>query len=70
MKMKNCICRYNYTKKGQNNVMNRIIIEHPTNRGIAQPGNVVNTPPPPQGMAPQQNIPDNINLYSLQQGRT
>jgi hypothetical protein len=62
--MKNCICRYNYTKKGQNNVMNRIIIDHPTNRGIAQPGNVMPVDPPPQGLAPPQNIPEGHSLYS------
>lgn len=62
--MKNCICRYNYSKKGQNNVMNRIIFEQTTNRGIAQPGNVNPVEPPPQEVAPQQNIPEGNNLYS------
>ncbi|MDR1818727.1 MAG: hypothetical protein LBR15_00575 [Methanobrevibacter sp.] len=44
--------------------MNRIIFEQTTNRGIAQPGNVNPVEPPPQEVAPQQNIPEGNNLYS------
>jgi hypothetical protein len=63
--MQNAFGRIQFSKRGNRNGICRIVYDKPRSHGIMQPGDLT-TQPPPQAQAPQQNLIQTPDAYSLQ----